>query len=40
VAQADQAVKIPMKDATESLNVAVAAGIMLYEAHRQRSENR
>lgn len=33
---ADQAVQIPMKGATESLNVAVAAGILLYEAHRQR----
>ncbi|MGZ8847711.1 MAG: TrmH family RNA methyltransferase [Pyrinomonadaceae bacterium] len=33
---ADEAVKIPMKGLTESLNVAVAAGILLYEAERQR----
>lgn len=33
---ADEAVKIPMKGLTESLNVAVAAGILLYEADRQR----
>ncbi len=30
-------VRIPMKGATESLNVAVAAGIILFEASRQRS---
>ena len=36
LAAADQAVKIPMKGLTESLNVAVAAGILLYEAERQR----
>jgi len=36
VAVADIAVKIPMKGSTESLNVAVAAGILLYEAARQR----
>ena len=34
---ADGAVKIPMKGSTESLNVAVAAGILLYEAQRQRT---
>lgn len=33
---ADETIKIPMKGATESLNVAVAGGILLYEAHRQR----
>jgi TrmH family RNA methyltransferase len=33
---ADAAVRIPMKGLTESLNVAVAAGIFLYEASRQR----
>lgn len=33
---ADAAVRIPMKGSTESLNVAVAAGIFLYEATRQR----
>jgi RNA methyltransferase, TrmH family len=36
VSAADEAVKIPMKGLTESLNVAVAAGILLYEAERQR----
>lgn len=34
---ADETVKIPMKGLTESLNVAVAAGILFYEAHRQRT---
>lgn len=33
---ADEAIRIPMKGSTESLNVAVAGGILLYEAHRQR----
>lgn len=33
---ADVAARIPMKGSTESLNVAVAAGIFLYEANRQR----
>jgi len=33
---ANEAIKIPMKGSTESLNVAVAAGILMYEAHRQR----
>ena len=37
VSEADAAVKIPMKGSTESLNVAVAAGVLLYEARRQRS---
>lgn len=32
-----QLVHIPMRGAVESLNVAVAAGVMLYEAVRQRS---
>jgi TrmH family RNA methyltransferase len=36
IAAANEAVRIPMKGSTESLNVAVAAGILLYEAHRQR----
>lgn len=35
--QADQRVRIPMKGAAESLNVSVAAGILLFEAARQRS---
>ncbi len=36
IAGADQLVKIPMCDPVESLNVAVAAGILLFEARRQR----
>ncbi len=36
IALSGKAVKIPMKGRTESLNVAVAAGILLYEAARQR----
>ena len=34
--QADRRVSIPMKGAAESLNVSVAAGILLFEAARQR----
>ena len=34
---ADESVRIPMQGATESLNVAVAAGISLFEAARQRA---
>jgi len=34
IAAADEAVRIPMKGSVESLNVAVAAGILLYEANR------
>src|SRR5215217_4642613 len=34
--EADQRVKIPMKGMAESLNVSVAAGILLFEAARQR----
>ena len=34
----DELVRIPMKGAIESLNVSVAAGILIYEAIRQRSE--
>ena len=34
--QAEQRVFIPMKGAAESLNVSVAAGILLFEAARQR----
>lgn len=33
----DQTVSIPMQGQVESLNVSVAAGILLYEAARQRS---
>jgi TrmH family RNA methyltransferase len=32
-------VRIPMQGAAESLNVAVAAGIILFEAARQRAAN-
>jgi len=39
IASADEAVKIPMSGSVESLNVAVAAGIILYEAQRQRSSD-
>jgi TrmH family RNA methyltransferase len=34
---AREAVRIPMKGSVESLNVAVATGILLYEAARQRA---
>lgn len=34
----DESLRIPMNAAVESLNAAVAAAIVLYEAHRQRSE--
>ena len=36
IAVADETVKIPMKGSTESLNVAVAAGLLLFEASRYR----
>ncbi len=36
IAQADQTVSIPMAGSAESLNVSVAAGILLFEAARQR----
>jgi TrmH family RNA methyltransferase len=36
---AQQRVTIPMHAQTESLNAAVAAGILLFEAARQRAEN-
>jgi len=35
-ASADALVTIPMREPVESLNVAVAAGVILYEAYRQR----
>ena len=35
---ADYAVRIPMQGAVESLNVAVAAGVLLFEAARQRTK--
>ncbi|MDX2244114.1 MAG: RNA methyltransferase [Leptolyngbyaceae cyanobacterium bins.302] len=37
-ALADQAVKIPLSPGVESLNVAIAAALILYEAKRQRQE--
>jgi TrmH family RNA methyltransferase len=39
IAAADEAVRIPMQASVESLNVAVATGIILYEANRQRSNS-
>lgn len=38
IARADEAVRIPMRGSVESLNVAVATGIILYEANRRRSD--
>ena len=38
VALADRQVRIPMKGEISSLNVSVAAGILLYEIARQRSQ--
>ena len=32
----DQLVNIPMQGAVQSLNVSVAAGVLLFEARRQR----
>jgi TrmH family RNA methyltransferase len=37
LASADQRVSIPMKGDAESLNVSVAAGILLFEASRQKA---
>ncbi len=37
LAMADRRVRIPMAEAVESLNVAVSAGVLLYEARRQRT---
>ena len=39
LAEANQRVSIPMKGAAESLNVSVAAGILLFEAARQRNRS-
>ncbi len=38
-ALADQEVKIPLSPGVESLNVAIAAALILYEAQRQRRNN-
>jgi TrmH family RNA methyltransferase len=40
IEQGDEQVTVPMKPPVESLNVAVSAGVMLYEAARQRSADR
>lgn len=40
ISLADEALKIPMREPVESLNVAVAAGVVLYEAARQRSSRK
>lgn len=37
---ADMRVTIPMREGIESLNAAVAAALLLYEARRQRSQSR
>lgn len=37
IALADEVVRIPMAGEVESLNVAVATGVLLYEASRQRT---
>ena len=34
IAQADERVRIPMKGQIESLNAAISAGILMYEAAR------
>jgi len=39
-AQADAAVTIPCPGPVESLNAAVAAGVLLYEASKQRTPKR
>ena len=36
IAQTDESLKIPMRSPVESLNAAVACGVILYEAARQR----
>jgi 23S rRNA (guanosine2251-2'-O)-methyltransferase len=35
--ECDYLVSVPMRGQTESLNASVAAGVLLYEAIRQRS---
>lgn len=39
MSKADERVKIPIYGKAESLNVATAAGVLLYEAQRQRQED-
>lgn len=38
--EADETLRVPMSGPADSLNVAVAAGVVLFEATRQRSEAR
>ena len=38
IAAVSETVRIPMQGSVESLNVAVAAGVILYEANRQRMD--
>jgi tRNA (guanosine-2'-O-)-methyltransferase len=38
LAQADGVIRIPMRGMVQSVNVTVAAGMLLYEAQRQREE--
>ena len=40
LSQADERVTIPMKGNAESLNVSVAAGILLFEARRQKAQKK
>ena len=40
IAAARETVRIPMQGSVESLNVAVATGVLLYEASRQRGRQR
>jgi TrmH family RNA methyltransferase len=40
IAVTDEAVRIPMQGSVESLNVAVATGIILFEANRQRGDGK
>ncbi|MCM1186732.1 MAG: RNA methyltransferase [Lachnoclostridium sp.] len=37
---ADSCLKIPMEGRVESLNAAVSAALLMYEAHRQRTRNK
>ena len=38
VAAADRAIRIPMEGRVESLNASIAAGLLMYEVHRQRRQ--
>ena len=40
LALADESIYIPMEGQAESLNAAMAAGILMYEAARQHRRNR